>query len=194
MRPRRLVLFGSVLILLLAPAAAFAWPEEPPQKVIISGPGIHGEVVITDPALLAGLQLGGVEDFAAGAIPKPPVSTGYTIQRFFDGAHFNFGRLTYYPDPAGGRGYLYFEDGPHIDGHTPYHQQWLRVRAGAEAVLQRLLATAEAPAGGNARATGLANRTMLDVAVPAMFVVLGLAGLTGLVISRRRRRKLLPTA
>jgi len=69
-----------------------------------------------------------------------PQGSDYKIARFFYGGEFDFARLTYYPDPAGGRGYLYWEDGPMLQGdHTPYDEQWMYVNASAETELCSLL-------------------------------------------------------
>src|SRR5207237_1097666 len=113
-------------------------------------------------------RLGTLEDFQAGA-PRPARSAapsqfgaGYKIVRFFDGGGFNFAQLTYYRDPNGGRGYLYFEDGPDLSGdHTPYNQTWLYAKPDSETKLRALLKqlgakvddTAPAPSAANANAS-----------------------------------------
>ncbi len=127
---------------------ALAWPDQPPDFATITGPGIVGEVKITDASLLASLALGAVEDFDQGVLEKPPeVSEGYVISRYFYEGTFNFARLTYYPDPAGGAGYLYFEDGPQLEGsHTPFNGRWLYATPAGEVGLQRILDTVVTPA------------------------------------------------
>src|SRR5690349_7769762 len=104
---------------------ALAWPNQPPDKVLISGRGIAAPVEIKDAPALAIFRLGTLEDLNA-ASPLPPQSpapsrlgAGYKIVRFFYGGDFDFARLTYYPNAEGERGYLYFEDGPALEGnHT----------------------------------------------------------------------------
>src|SRR5262245_25745702 len=100
----------------LATATALAWPEDPPDKVTISGPGLKGEVEVTDKEILSALSLGTIEDFEQGAIVAPKVGQGYQITRYFYDASFNFGRLHYYPNSTGKRSYIFFEDGPDLVG------------------------------------------------------------------------------
>jgi len=139
----RLIVFGSILFAArVAYAAPPAWPDQPPDKAFISGPGLIGEVQITDPQTLEDLRLGGIEDFNTGALPEPPKVSGegYKITRYFYDGTFNFATLHYYPDPAGRRGLLYWEDGPDLIGdHTPYNDQWLYANAESEVVLQNQL-------------------------------------------------------
>jgi hypothetical protein len=64
----------TVLVLVfLTTGQVLAWPAEPPAKATISGPGLPGEVPITDKKILAALQLGVLEDFDQGIIPTPKV-------------------------------------------------------------------------------------------------------------------------
>jgi hypothetical protein len=131
-----------VALLLLTTSFALAWPDEPPDYVLISGPGLAGTIKITDPNQLAAFKLGALEDFGQGALAAPPQVTdeGYQITRYFDGGKFNFAGLRYYPDQAGGAGYLYFEDGPDLTGdHTPFNRHWLRARPEGEVSLQQVL-------------------------------------------------------
>jgi hypothetical protein len=130
-----------VTLLVLTASLALAWPDEPPDSVLISGPGLAGTIKITDPRQLAAFKLGTLEDFDQGVLAAPPQTsgTGYQITRYF-GGDFNFASLRYFPDPAGGAGYLYFEDGPDLNGsHTPFNGHWLRARPQGEAALQQVL-------------------------------------------------------
>ena len=121
-------------------AAPPAWPDQPPDEAFISGPGLEGRVEIQDKDALAALRLGGIEDFDAGTLAAPDVGEGYTITRYFYGGTFNFGVLHYYPDPEGGRGYVYFEDGPDLEGdHTAFHHKWLYATPAGDAAMRSLL-------------------------------------------------------
>jgi hypothetical protein len=134
---------GAILLALVTTAIALAWPDQPPDKVLISGPGIVGQVQVKGEQALAIFRLGNLEDVAALDPPSaapPEVGPGYKIVRFFDSGEFDFARLTYYPDPRHERGYLYFEDGPMLQGnHTPYNQTWLRAKPAGEQKLRELL-------------------------------------------------------
>ncbi len=130
----------ATLLLVATVGIASAWPAQPPEKATISGPGLKGEVQITDPESLRALKLGFLEDFDAGAIVAPKVDQGYKITRWFYQGTFNFGQLRYYPGAEGQRGYVYFEDGPDIEGGpTPYDREWFYATPAGDAAMQRLL-------------------------------------------------------
>jgi hypothetical protein len=121
-------------------SVALAWPESPPERATISGPGLAGEVEVTDKELLAALSLGTFENFEKGPISTPKVGEGYQITRYFYDASFNFGRLHYYRNPTGGPGYIFFEDGPDLVGnHTMYDRKWFYATAQGDKAVQRLL-------------------------------------------------------
>jgi hypothetical protein len=129
------------LLLALTTATALAWPEDPPDRVTISGSGLKGEVAVTDKEILAALSLGAIEDFKRGSIAAPNVGKGYQITRYFYDASFNFGRLRYYPNSAGERGYVFFEDGPDLVGdQTQYNRRWFYATPQGDAAMQKLLA------------------------------------------------------
>jgi hypothetical protein len=176
--------------LLASPHPALAWPEEPPEWATVSGPGLKGEIKITDEETLAALKLGALEDFDRGALAAPPnvSGPGYQITRYFYKGTFNFAQLTYYPDPAGGTGYLYWQDGPDLDGDpTPYNGQWLYATPAGEAALKHLLATGapQQPPSAPAPAQSLS-------AGPSPSVLIGLLGViasalaASIVLLRRR--------
>ena len=207
-----LTALGLVLLLIAATlTTALAWPDQPPDKAVISGPGIEGEVQIKDAAVLKALKLGTIEDFDSGRISAPNVSGGYKIVRYFYGGSFDFARLTYYPMPQGQRSYLYWDDGPMLEGdHTPYHKQWLYAQPEADKILKALLnqlEAAQAPQSSsnvnaaqapqsssnvNAppptnRATAADAQPTTSLALPLMAGVLGLIIGGGLVYWRLRR-------
>lgn len=140
-----LALVGTVVFSGATTGLALAWPNQPPGKVLISGPGIEGQVELKDESARSLFRLGDLEDFDHGSPPPLISGAGYKIVRFFyrgefDGGEFDFGRITYYPDSSGGRGFLYFEDGPMLQGdHTPYDQTWLYAKPDGELKLRALL-------------------------------------------------------
>lgn len=133
------VLVAIVLVLGVI-SGARAWPDLPPTKAFMSGPGIKGQVEITDPVVLATLRLGSFEDLTTGAIQSPNVAgDGYDITRYFDG-DFNFAELLYYPGSNGAKSYVYWKDGVELSGdHTPFNNQWLYVTAQGDEVMQKFL-------------------------------------------------------
>jgi hypothetical protein len=124
----------AIALTLIAVPLAFAWPDQPPDSATISGPGLKGNVAITDPAILAALKLGNVEDFTA-SVPEPISTVRYTIHRVFENS-FDFGTLTYVPADGG---YVYFEDGASMENHTPYHDHWYRITPAGQRALTGLL-------------------------------------------------------
>lgn len=137
----RLKLGIALLLTLLVSTAmyavALAWPDQPPVKAYISGPGIEGQLQITDSDVLETLRLGELEDLGWGLVNKPPLSgDGFKIIRYFDDGSFRFADLTYYANPKGLRSYVYWEDGPMLQGsHTPYNRQWLYTNEKGNAAL-----------------------------------------------------------
>jgi hypothetical protein len=192
-------LFYSLFLLgvlgALTTAIALAWPEDAPDKATISGPGLKGEVEVTDKNILAVLSLGAIEDFEHGAISAPKVGEGYQITRYFYDASFNFGRLRYYPNSAGERGYVYFEDGPDFVGdHTAYNLKWFYATPQGDAAMQSFLKSLGALAPEPKLAVAINNDT--SAALPAknfwwpalgviIFAVCALALAGGLIILRR---------
>src|SRR5689334_25102417 len=140
MKPSRLISLALALALAaLSAGLALAWPDQPPDRATLSGPGINGTIDITDPQVLAALKLGAMEDLAAGPIAPPQVSgEGYTITRYF-GGDFNFASLRYYPSLSG-PSYVYWQDGPKLQGsHTPFDNQWLRATPAGDAAMKQVL-------------------------------------------------------
>lgn len=122
-------------------ALAGAWPDMPPDLVYISGPGVEGQVEVADSQVLDVLRLGGIEDMAWGVIPAQNVSSeGFQIIRYFEGGEFRMGDLMYYPDTAGARSVVYFDDGAMKTGdRSPYDKKWLYTTSKGDRVLQAYL-------------------------------------------------------
>jgi hypothetical protein len=190
--------FSLILALALAAATAtvtaglaLAWPDQPPDRATISGPGIDGTVEITDPKALAALKLGAMEDLNAGPIAPPRVTgDGYTITRYFDGGTFNFASLRYYPS-ATGQGYLYFEDGPQLQGnHTPFNGKWLAATPSGDAAMKQVLNNLGVSLNGPAQGNSLTAPAALVPAAtwPWLAALLAVAAVAGGVLVARRRR------
>jgi hypothetical protein len=174
------------LLLAVGPVAA----KGPPAKVGITGPGIEGELRVTDPALLDALSFYGFNDLAR-RIDAPTVTpgTGYRIYRYADGESA-WDSLTYYPDPEGGLGYLYFDGLNPAVGSTEGQGEWyLPSEAGAAAMRQILVENSLLPATGTARTTSPV-RAAWPAAV-ALMIGLVLGGV--LLLRRAGRPATLPT-
>lgn len=142
MKKISIALTFAVLVLFGAVSFAHAWPDQPPTRAFISGPGITGQIQITDPAVLGVLRMGGLEDLTTGVISEPAsMQNGYQIIRYFDGS-FRFADLTFYPGTNGARSHIYFQDGPQLNGdHTPFNNRWLYATAAGDAVIRKYLDT-----------------------------------------------------
>lgn len=137
-----IALLCTMLVVLVTYTVALAWPDQPPVKAYISGPGIEGQLQITDTDVLETLRLGTLEDLSWGLVKKPRITgEGFKIIRYFDDGNFRFADLTYYANPNGTRSYVYWEDGPMLEGdHTPYHRQWLYTNPHGDVTLMAFLA------------------------------------------------------
>ncbi|HEU4325056.1 MAG TPA: hypothetical protein VFS21_18085 [Roseiflexaceae bacterium] len=135
--------WGILLIvvgLLLATHPAHA--KGPPDKAVISGPGIAGEHAITDAATLRDLGMGTLEDFQQPLKPPAQAGAGYQIDRFFRGsASFQpFDRLVYYPPASGERGLIFYAGMSVVgSGASEYDGKWFHATAAGDAAMQRLL-------------------------------------------------------
>ncbi len=177
------------VLLLTTAGIVLAWPDQPPDRATISGPGLQGGIEITDKDMLAALKLGAFEDLEHGPIAAPQVNgEGYTIKRWFYDGTFNFATLRYYPDPAGGRGYVQWEDGPDLSGdHTPYNGQWLRTTSQGEAAMQKLLTSLGVSLNGKPQSLSNTGVPALGEMSAAPFIIGGLAFIlvvTGVLIWR----------
>lgn len=130
----------ALVVLFGAFSFAHAWPDQPPTSAFISGPGISGQVQITDPTVLAALRMGGLEDLNTGVVAEPVgIRDGYQITRYFEGS-FRFADLTYSPGANGARSYVFFRDGAQLIGdHTPFNNHWLYATAQGDTVLRQYL-------------------------------------------------------
>jgi hypothetical protein len=141
-----------VLLLLLWPTG-LALAKGPAAKVTITGPNLREEIEVTHSTVLEALSLAQFEEFSQSIEAPEGLGTGYELTRYFkDGSRlWAFDHLHYYPDPAGGPGYVFY-DGLLEGGWSEYDGKWFQVSATGETALQRLLAEegvaieAEAPA------------------------------------------------
>lgn len=138
MKKMTIALTLGFAILFAASSLAHAWPDQPPAKAFISGPGIAGQIQIADQSVLDSLRLGTFEDMQSGTLPAPAnPGQGFHIIRYFDGGEFRFADITYYPNVAGARSMVMFQDGPQLQGdHTPYNGKWLYTNAAADHLIQ----------------------------------------------------------
>jgi|GEM_PF-1907859 len=138
------IILAVAVAALLATSPALA--KGPPDKLIISGPGIAAPVEITDAAALRDLGLGGLEELAAPLEPPPQISGGYQLDRFFrHGSGYQiFDRAVYYPPAAGGRGVVFYPGLSAVGGGwSEYDGGWFQATAAGDAAMRQLLARPE---------------------------------------------------
>lgn len=162
---RKLICAVTIVVglMVISVIPALAWPDQAPDKATISGPGLKGEIQITEPQELEALKLGALEDLDHGPIDAPKVGDGYKITRWFYGGTFNFAQLNYYPARDGARGVVFWQDGPDLTGsHTPFHQKWLYAKPDGEAAVAQLIGKLGARSGSAAPS----QRVMLNLVLP----------------------------
>ncbi|MBI5960649.1 MAG: hypothetical protein HY866_18060 [Chloroflexi bacterium] len=132
-----LVLLIVLLAVLVPPAAA----KGPPDRIVITGPGIAGELVIEDRPTLDALSMG-MEDFLSVIPQEIPANLGpgYTIKRLFkDGLHYTpFDTAVYHPDLSGEGGRVLFVG--IYNGWTEYDGIWYAAQPEGDRVIRQILA------------------------------------------------------
>lgn len=134
-------LLGAFLIMLLTASVALAWPEGPPDKVSISGPGIKGTVEIAGKDNLEGLGPEQFMDLSKSVTAVPQSSSPYEVVRYIKGfgASGAFDRLHYYPGQGGSPGRVYYVE---AIGYGPSHIEgkWFYATPQGDAAMKKLLA------------------------------------------------------
>jgi hypothetical protein len=136
--------------LVLAIALLLARPAEakgPPNMVTITGPGIAGQVRITDASMLDPFSFYQFNDLERRIDPPAgDLGPGYRITRYVMASRggrmalIAWDYLTYYPNPAGGPGYLYFDGLDKSIGSTEGQGEWYLPSRAGDALMQRILA------------------------------------------------------
>jgi len=188
---RRLLPLSLLALLLLTPCTILA--KGIPTHVMIYGPGLPGRVDITDPSRLTLLGTAQLEQVPT-TIPAPPVvGPGYAIERD------SFDRVRYYPDPAGGRGFVYYVG--IINGSSEYDGHWYYASAGGEQALRSILteygvslagtlagATVSDPSAASTARIASPSHWLAWGATIALIVVGGMLIAGGLLRYRRQRK------
>lgn len=174
----------ALLIVLALLVAAPAFAKGPPGKATISGPGIQGDLEITDPAVLNALSFYSfeqVEENNRRGIEAPTnIGEGYRVVRYTKGAGNYFkpwDELRYYPYADGERGVI-FLDGLIGDSYSEFDGKWFHANPEGDATLRAFLAQqGVALAPPTLPATGSSSLLL----VVALGLAAGLAGAGGFV-------------
>jgi hypothetical protein len=118
------------------------------DKVVIESDTLPESIIVTDPALLAGLSLPVFQDFQTGGVEAPDLDgAGYALTRYgYDEARdkfIAFDFIHYYADPEGGLGYVYY-DGL-VNGWSEYDGKWFRATAEGQQTIETLLGISDTP-------------------------------------------------
>jgi hypothetical protein len=145
---RGLVKIIVLVVVLLLASASIAFAKGPMDKVVITGPGLKGEIVITDLPTRDALGYLGAIDLARGAIPKPNVSNGYHVVGYiFDGATYKaWEGYTYYPDAAGAMSYIDYEGLVDPNMSSEFDGRWYYATSEADRALRDVIAKNATPA------------------------------------------------
>jgi hypothetical protein len=181
-RKLTLVLIAAFALIPLSVALA----KGPPEQVTISGPGIDGEITIANSNVLNAFSFYQFNDLTR-IMDEPPQVTGagYKITRWLtqqrQGKYqlFPWDTLTYYPDPAGGPGYIFFDGlDPSIGGTQGQGEWFLASEDGGRAMKEIIASKAAAPSAPSA----------VPVAGPIMATLIGLIVASAGVMAMRARR------
>ena len=128
--------FTILFVLIFIATTASALAKGPFTYVTIKGPGISGDLSVTNPAML---DFFAFADFSKGSVEEPSsLGEGYEVIRSFvdpqTNAVQNFDLLDYFPDS----GYVYY-DGL-IEGSSEYDDKWYVANPAVEATFRSVLA------------------------------------------------------
>lgn len=163
----------------------------PADKVTVGGPGLTQTIEVSDIDTLQALSIGQLEDYGSPIATLPQIPEGYDVDRYAEGPNLSLdNRVRYYPDPQGGRGYVFtigFVDNP---GLAPeYTNKWWRASAvGTQAMQQLFVAHGVQPTNAPSSSHGNSIASIQQIAVwliPTIAVVL----LVGWAMQQHRRRR-----
>ncbi len=163
-----------------------AQAKGPPSKIVISGPGLLGQVEVTNAQLLQRLGMGALEDLAQGVIaaPAPGVDLAerYRIDRYHTdsaGKGWPFDRIYYYPNRSGAGGYIFYEGLTPFGGRSEYDGKWFRATAAGDGAMQQLLAHLRRSVSSVPRLPATGKTTAYS---PTLLAIPGGLLLTGLLL------------
>ncbi|HLF87985.1 MAG TPA: hypothetical protein VI451_03510 [Anaerolineales bacterium] len=160
-------------------------------KVAITIPRMDNQLVITDPTVLEAFTFFNHPERILSRSPdfKPSVELGegYRIDRYLV-ENSVWDTLTYYPDPKGGNGYIYY-NGSKYPAMTPDHGLWFRASPEGDAAMRQMIAAYLEPSATPASSPSLGPVFIGTLAVLMMFVLI-----VSIAAQARRTRKAAPSA
>lgn len=149
MKPKFAALLIAVLSVMAIPTIASA--KGTSNLIVITGPGIQGELQITDTESLEPLSMGMLETFPNALKNAPDVdpNSGYTLSRYFASlgsggkqTYQHFDTVIFYLNPSGGPAYVYYEG--IYNGSSEYDGKWFLASRDGEQAMKRVIAAATA--------------------------------------------------
>jgi hypothetical protein len=136
---RRYVIFGiaALVLLVAAPLAA----KGPTDRIILTGPELESEMILTNPEIVLRLSMGNLEDFRTGIIEEPadPGTVYYELERQYElraGEFQTFDRVRYYPGARRQTGYVFYVGIE--NGWSDYDGKWFHATAEAAVTFDTL--------------------------------------------------------
>jgi hypothetical protein len=137
MRKVQWALLMALCAVWLNTETGLAWPGGAPAQVVISGPGIQGEVTVKERVLLDGLGPEQFVDFAQRLSPAPQLGEGFRLTRYtpMESSSEQFvDHLRYFPHPRGGRGIVVYDGSERGGGEAFKGSYFYATRQGADAM------------------------------------------------------------
>lgn len=177
---RRMIWILVIIFILTSTHSALA--KGTPDLVTVIGPGLDGEINVTDRDLRSALSLGGFWDLTTESIAAPDLDedTSYLVtSRNKRGAGYqSWDHMRYYPHPAGERGYVLYVG--LANGWSEYDGNWFRISRRGENAIRTVLAEhgirLPGMAAGPARLPETGGVRWWPAAVTVLGAVLLLAG------------------
>lgn len=126
----------AVLIQAFLIPVGIAVAKGPPDKVIITGPGLVEPIEITEVGQLQEFSIYDFENINV-RVPEPKdPGQGYVIIRY------SYDWLVYYPQPVGERGYILYKGLLSPDMSSEFDGYWYRASERGDMAMRRLLSDA----------------------------------------------------
>lgn len=132
------LLLASILLVVMPVSA-----KGPVDRIILTGPTIEGELILTDTAVVHPLSMAMLEDFMAGALDEPADlgDVYYELERQYElptGEYQTFDRVKYYPS-----GYVFYMGIE--NGWSEYDDKWFPAKPEAQMAMATALNEDAAP-------------------------------------------------
>ncbi|MAS37890.1 MAG: hypothetical protein CL610_28095 [Anaerolineaceae bacterium] len=172
MRTRFIWMMGMVLLLTALPV----WAKGQSDRIVLTGPTIDGEVIVSNPQMVALLSMGRLEDFNQ-RVDQPALTEDapyYELERQYEipaGRFQTFDRVRYYPVEGTQPSYIHYLG--IVNGSSEYDNRWFMARPQARVAFETLFDSAAQPYIALMRASGQITFadpvTLEDVAVIEAF-------------------------